>query len=242
LTSITSSLKLTVLSEGERRMGIQERRERERDQTRAKIMNAARELFARDGYDAVSMRRIADAIEYSPTAIYVHFKDKEALFAELCREDFGKLAEVFNALARIKDPIERIMGIGREYIRFALEHPNHYRLMFMTPHTHEKKEAMEHKGNPDEDAYGFLRQTVEQAAAAGRLWPEFADVDLATQTLWSVAHGIASLQITAGNDPWVDWRPIDVRARAGLGAVLRGMLAHPDQLQHAHKKRKAGAR
>ena len=74
-------------------MGVKERREREREETRAKITDAARELFAREGYDAVSMRRIAEAIEYSPTAIYVHFKDKEALFQDLCRQDFGKLAE-----------------------------------------------------------------------------------------------------------------------------------------------------
>src|SRR5215469_1136897 len=113
-------------------MGVKERREREREETRAKIADAARELFAREGYDAVSMRRIAEAIEYSPTAIYVHFKDKESLFQELCRQDFGKLASVFTKLSQVENPIERIREIGHAYIHFALLYPNHYRLMFMT--------------------------------------------------------------------------------------------------------------
>src|SRR4051794_31634463 len=99
-------------------MGSQERREREREATRAKIMAAARDLFAREGYEAVSMRRIAEVIEYSPTAIYVHFKDKDALFRELCAHDFGRLAEVFAQLSRVADPVERVRQIGLAYVRF----------------------------------------------------------------------------------------------------------------------------
>src|ERR1700760_2352956 len=105
-------------------MGTKERREREKDATRDKIMSAARDLFAQEGYEAVSMRKIADAIEYSPTAIYVHFKDKEALLRELVSADFAKLAGVFIELAKIADPIERIRQIGHSYVKFALAYPN----------------------------------------------------------------------------------------------------------------------
>ena len=73
-------------------MGTAERRERERQELRVRILDAARELFAEQGYDAVTMREIADRIEYSPTAIYFHFKDKEALLRELCDTDFATLA------------------------------------------------------------------------------------------------------------------------------------------------------
>lgn len=221
-------------------MGVQERRERERDQTRSRIMDAARELFACHGYDAVSMRKIAEAIEYSPTAIYVHFADKETLFRELCREDFGRLATVFNELARVKDPVERICRIGHDYIRFALEFPNHYRLMFMTPLAPPPDpSAMEHKGNPDEDAYAMLKFAVTEAAAQKRFRPEYRDPELTTQVLWATAHGVASLQITKGNDQWVDWRPLEDRSRAALGALVRGMLADPDTLPRPHKTKKA---
>ena len=72
-------------------MGVTERREREREEVRTKILDAARDLFTSEGYEKVTMRRIAEAIEYSPTAIYLHFEDKEDLVLALCRQDFGKL-------------------------------------------------------------------------------------------------------------------------------------------------------
>jgi AcrR family transcriptional regulator len=65
-------------------MRLQERRERQRQSLRKQILDAARELFTELGYEAVSMRRIADKIGYSPTTIYLHFADKEALVRELC--------------------------------------------------------------------------------------------------------------------------------------------------------------
>ena len=93
-------------------MGVIERRERERLETRARIMDAARDLFAREGYEAVSMRRIAEAIEYSPTAIYVHFKDKQDLLLEICRTDFGAFGHMLADLQSVQDPVERIRRMG----------------------------------------------------------------------------------------------------------------------------------
>ena len=75
-------------------MGVKERREREKSETRDKILDAARELFIAEGYEGVSMRQVADKIEYTPTTIYVHFADKEELFHEICHEDFARLAQV----------------------------------------------------------------------------------------------------------------------------------------------------
>ena len=109
-------------------MGTIERRERERSETREKILSAARELFAREGYEAVSMRKIAEAIEYSPTAIYVHFKDKRALMDELCRVDFGAMAKDFQYARNVADPIERLRVLGEGYVQFAVQRPNHFRL------------------------------------------------------------------------------------------------------------------
>src|SRR5262245_13887112 len=127
-------------------MGVTERRERERQETRTKILDAARELFAELGYEAVTMRKVAERVEYSPTAIYFHFKDKESLMRELCEIDFGSLAHQFQKIAREKDPIERLRKIGHAYVAFGVDFPNHYRLMFMTPrppvaHSEEYKAA-----------------------------------------------------------------------------------------------------
>src|SRR6476659_4536510 len=114
-------------------MGSTERREREREEIRARILDAARELFISEGYDAVTMRKIAQRIEYTPTAIYFHFKDKAALLRELCGVDFLALQKKLLGLEKVNDPIEKLQRLGQAYIEFALEHPNHYRLMFMTP-------------------------------------------------------------------------------------------------------------
>ena len=145
-------------------MGINERREREKEAVRTKILDAARALFASEGYEAVTMRRIALAIEYSPTALYLHFKDKESLIRDLCMTDFGSLARAFLKIAKEKDPLERLRKIGHAYVGFASEHPNHYRLMFMTPALNAAEIkgdglAEMEKGNPEEDAYASVSYT-----------------------------------------------------------------------------------
>src|SRR5215472_17383687 len=103
-------------------MGIQERREREKQEVRKKILDAARELFAREGYEAVTMRRIADKIEYSPTAIYFHFKDKDALIRQFCDTDFLDFGQRFAKLMSIADPIERLRRAGHTYIEFGIQY------------------------------------------------------------------------------------------------------------------------
>ena len=208
-------------------MGVQERRAREKSETREKILDAARELFITEGYEGVSMRKLAEKIEYSPTAIYAYFADKEDLFHQLCQEDFGRLAQVFQSAAMPVEPIARIREIGRIYIEFGIRYPNHYKLMFMTPHPpgHFDDSDQEIKGNPESDAYAFLRLAVQQGIEAGLFQPEVADADLISQTLWATAHGVISLQIAKCNDSaWVDWRPMAERTSVALDAILRGLL------------------
>src|SRR6202035_1514469 len=106
-------------------MGVKERRERVKSETRDKILDAARELFISEGYDGVSMRQVAEKIVYSPTAIYVHFADKEQLFHELVQEDFARLAAVFTSAAMPANPVDRIREIGRTYTQFGAQYPNH---------------------------------------------------------------------------------------------------------------------
>jgi AcrR family transcriptional regulator len=208
-------------------MGIKERRERERDVVRTRILDAARELFATQGYKGVSMRGIAEKIEYSPTAIYQHFKDKEALIKELCYSDFGKLAEQLQIALQNPHPIERLALCGAEYVKFAIANPNHYRLMFMTPYpvTGSLEEQAEMKGKPEFDAYTLVRGLVQTAAAEGALRDPAADLDLVAQTLWAGLHGVIALHIALACHNWSDWRPIEDRAAAMLGALGSGLFA-----------------
>ena len=206
-------------------MGVKERREREKSETKDKILDAARELFVTEGYEGVSMRKVAEKIEYSPTAIYVHFADKEELFRELCHRDYAALAEVFQSSMISTDPIERLKQIGAIYIDFGTRYPNHYKFMFMTSHpVHELDEAdREMMGNPEMDAYAFLKWAVQQALDAGCFRQELTDADLISQTLWASVHGVISLEIAKGSDCWVDWRPMRDRAEMMLDITLRGL-------------------
>jgi len=210
-------------------MGTKERRERERAEVREKILEAARELFVSEGYEAVTMRKIAERIEYSPTAIYLHFKDKETVLRELCDADFSALAQTFTRIARIDDPIERLRKTAHAYTEFGLTHPNHYRLMFMTPHPPMEPEASAvEKGNPEEDAYAFLKAIVEEALAAGRFRPELDDPDLVAQTLWAGLHGVIALEIAKANDPWCDWRSTTARSGLMADVLIRGLVRTED--------------
>ncbi len=204
-------------------MGSAERREREKEETREKILDAARELFAERGYEAVTMRKVAERVEYSPTAIYFHFTDKEALMRELCEIDFATLSQQFQKIARVKDPIERLRKIGHAYLAFGLEFPNHYRLMFMTPQVCNLETSEAKRGNPEEDAYAFLKTTVQEGLDAGRFLPELKDAELLCQTVWAGTHGAISLHIAKHKDDWVEWRPVKKTAELIIDALIRGL-------------------
>jgi len=210
-------------------MGVKERRAREKSETRDKILDAARELFVREGYEGVSMRRVAEKIEYSPTAIYVYFADKQELFHELCQQDYARLAEVFQSSAMSSDPIERLKQIGSTYIEFGVRYPNHYKFMFMTQHPPQEpsEEDCEIMGNPEVDAYAFLKWAVQQAIDAGCLHEELQDAELVSQTLWAGVHGVISLHIAKCSDHWVDWRPLAQRTQLMLDATMRGLCIVP---------------
>jgi len=198
-----------------------ERRESERVDTRNRILEAARRMFAEQGYEATTMRAIADAISYTPTALYHHFANKQALVTELCRNDFDGLATHFAEAARIADPLERIQKIGLLYLQFAVENPNHYRFMFMTP-LPELEYHTENQGDPERDAYAMLVACCKQAIDQGLLRPEVADAHELAQILWAALHGLVSLRIVK-HEPWVPWRDVEHSAREAIEILTRGI-------------------
>ena len=205
-------------------MGTQERREREKAEVRRAILDAARELFIETGYEAVTMREIAKRIEYSPTAIYLHFRDKKAVMNAVCDTDFLALAKKFGKIAEIADPLERLKAAGLAYADFALKHPNQYRLMFMTPHPpHSPEESAIEVGNRDQDAYAFVLWTAAEAIEKGRLRADLDDPELVAQIVWSAIHGWVSLRMTKCNEVWVDWRPNKRSIEAVIEMTIRGI-------------------
>lgn len=222
-------------------MGVKERKERERTEVREKILDAALDFFAREGSEGVTMRALADAIEYSPPVIYAHFRDKDAIIRELCNRQLRTLAKHFSAIAGVADPVERLRGIGRAYVDFALENPSHFRFMFLTAHPLPTEEDDNpHRGNPQEDAYAFLKHTVEAAIASGQLRPEFTDAEELTQICWASAHGVVALQNVKGTEPWIDWRDARTTAYKLLDASLRGLLREQPRASRTTTPRTTG--
>ncbi len=181
-------------------------------------------MFVKHGYEATTMRAIADRIEYTPTAIYHHFRNKEALLRELATIDFRALAAAFQRIGRIADPLERLARVGEAYVGFALEHPMQYQLMFMTPHPPMPEELDKGRGDPSEDAYAFLRQTCEAAVASGRLRPEFKDPDELAQIAWASLHGLMALHIVHRDHSGIEWRDPRATASKLASTLVRGMV------------------
>jgi AcrR family transcriptional regulator len=203
-------------------MGIAQRREREREEVRRMILDAAHDLFAREGYDRVTMRRIAEAIEYSPTTIYNHFEDKDDLVQSLCEEDFARLLGALQAKEAPADPVEQIRQLGLAYARFGVDHPNHYRFMFMTPAKFEHVHELSSSG---QQAFGLVRSAVERAIASGAFRP--GDATALAQVLWASLHGVVALLITLRPEHWPHAPAVpDLVARV-VENSLAGLLATP---------------
>jgi AcrR family transcriptional regulator len=204
--------------------------------TRTKILDAARDLFVTMGYARVTMRSIAKAIGYTPTTIYLYFKDKEAMLRELVANDFFAITARFRQIAEIADPVERLRATGLAYIEYGLAYPNHYRLIFMTNHVPviEKGTILnaQQRGHPEHDAYAFLTDTVRECVATGRMRPEYSDVEQTSQMLLSAVHGVVSLYIARSHDTWLDWKPPMDTARLLIDTLTQGCAPTDDIAQH----------
>lgn len=201
-------------------MGVKERRIREKELLRQEILDAARELFIEEGYESVSMRRIAEKIEYSPTTIYLYFQDKAELLNNLCAETFEKLiVRLERSHARFRDPLERLREGLREYVEFGLQNPQHYRVTFMISHQHAENECNEAQAAGFR-AFEHLRQGVVECIRAGKFLN--VDVDTASQTLWAGVHGVTSLLIANNKFPFVEQKKL---VSMVLDTLLRGLEA-----------------
>ncbi|HEY6561026.1 MAG TPA: TetR/AcrR family transcriptional regulator [Polyangiaceae bacterium] len=213
-------------------MGTQERRERERQEFRTKILEAASQLLTTEGYDAVTMRMIAQKIEYSVAALYQHFENKETIFGELSRQVFRQMGSQFNAvLAGIEDPIERLRAAASLYIGFAVQCPQYFRLVLMT-RLPRVAPTTPHNGEKDDPELIFFipfRAAVEDAIRADLLRPELSDDELIAQALWGAIHGLATLEVQAAFlSVWIDFRDLDVRRDFLVATLLRGIQRQPD--------------
>lgn len=201
------------------------RRERQKAETRQAILDAARELFVTVGIEATTMRAIATRIGYTATAIYHHFRDKDALIEELCVADFTALGNAMHRIGRIEDPVERLGKLGVAYAQFALANPSQYRFMFMTQQRQLDGDSLARfAAKPDAAAYDFLLQTVTEAIQEERLRPELSDPHQVAQVMWGGIHGVVSLWLTHCNDQYIEWRPPLETVRVVISVLIAGAM------------------
>ena len=204
-------------------MGILERREREKKALRERILEAARKLFAEEGYESVSMRKIAGKIEYSPTVIYLYFRDKQEIIKELCDEMFNLLLKkIDKTIKTVADPVERLKAGLRVYVEFGIKHPDHYRVTLMMPHKHAAACPEKFETTAGAQTFQRLFDAVAACVQSGRFREK--DVMLVSQSLWVAIHGLTALWITKREEdfPWADRdRLIDFTIDTAVGGLLR---------------------
>ncbi len=169
------------------------RRARQRRDARRSILDATEALLVENGYQAFSMRRLADRCGYTAPTIYHHFRDKSGLIDALLEERFRELLERLSELPRGGDPVEALRAQLETFVRFGLDNPTHYRL-FQVP----RPEATPPPSA--ERARELCEEPLQALAAQGRL--ATADIELAIQAIWVTLHGLLAMRVTRPDQAW----------------------------------------
>ena len=184
------------------------------------ILDAARDLFIADGYQHVSIRKIAERIEYSPAAIYRYFASKDDIFLALAEEGFRLLADRTLAPVDTRDPVESIRQAFWGYYEFSKVHPEYFALMFL--------DRRVPRISRDWERFAFVREMrgalsarVSECMAAGA-FPPTTDPEAAFSILATAIHGAAVIRLCSRLTPGQD---ADALARDALEAAITGLRA-----------------
>lgn len=183
------------------------------------ILDAARDLLLETGYAGISMRKVADRIGYSATSIYLYFRNKDALFHALIDDGMARMhASIIEARQRADEPLDRLRAMCAAYVRFGLENPAYYEVMFTLHPRHMTRYPM--------DKYRAARRNLDlfadelaTAAACGQARP--SDPNTTASVVWAALHGTVTLVLAQRLDARLD---PDAFLDAALEHVLRGLL------------------
>jgi AcrR family transcriptional regulator len=174
---------MRLLDLGDRGLGIAERKGRERAEREHRIVAAARVIAEREGWDAVTIRRLAKEIEYSQPVLYSHFENRDAIVAAVAVEGFQEITEALREAAGGSTGRNALKNAAMAYLDFALRHPALYEAMFILPTDLRFAEA---ETRPE------LQAAFEALAAVVTLF--CVDVEVVTETFWAALHGLAALE------------------------------------------------
>lgn len=162
--------------------------------TEERILAEASALFVEQGLFAFSMRKLAERVGVTATAIYRHFDSKEALIAAVCSEGFRLFAQyLFRALEE-QEALSRLNRTRLEYLRFAVDHSHFYRTMFMTSVASVGWEKMPQQNQRRAEAtFHFLVDRVRECQQAGEV--QAGDARALAAQVWAHGHGLVSLRL-----------------------------------------------
>lgn len=167
---------------------------------RRAILDQTRHLLVEEGYNNLSMRKIARAVGCSATSIYLHFENKDALFHGLIDEGFARLNEAFQHVADAHtDAVERLETLSRRYVEFGLDNPEYYEIMFML-HAERMARYPAEKYRRARRNLQVFTETLREGAESGQL--DVEDPAVAASVLWAALHGAVGLLLA---------RRVDVR-------------------------------
>ena len=181
-------------------LSVQKRREKQKAELRSELVAAAHKLVQEEGYEGLTIRKLAKRVGYAPMSVYSYFADKQDILFALAEDAFETLARRIEEHPS-DDPVEALQAVMTEYAAFGLGNPNEYRTVFMTEKTRppEGRSFQEmHEANP---AMKALITRVEACVAAGKLQ---GDPRAIATMLWAVGHGTISLLITFPFYPFGD--------------------------------------
>ena len=199
-------------------MGTKERQDREKQAVRQAILDAARDLFTTEGYRNVSIRKIAERIEYSPAAIYSYFAGKDDIYLALAEDGFRRLDAKLKTAVRDGTPLQQVRAGWWAFYEFSKEQPAYFELMFVdrsVPQITEGWEGFEILQSLMTDAAAGLQRAVD----SGEL-PRTLNPIAAMHVLWAALVGPSVLALCERLAPDEDR---DLLARDVLEAVIAGL-------------------
>ena len=188
------------------------------------------DLLAETGDEsAVSLRVVAERVGVTVPSIYLHFADKRALIDAVCSEVFEQLDRLLRAASEgANDPLDALRAQGNAYVHFAVDNPEHYRLVMMQAHEPhpDAVDAMVASG-----AFGYLVQSVRTCQDAGLLEGDPVELGL---SLWAAAHGVAALLVAKPYFPWPELDGFIDRTicMAGLGLAVASRVDPDATAEH----------
>ena len=190
---------------------------------RVEILEAAERIFVAEGYEGATIRKIADDVGVSSTALYMHFRDKDEILREICLQAMQALLEQNSEIAaRPVDAVTRVRLMLEAYVLMGLEHPNAYRLVFCSTLRGGDSPTRTATAEIGQRCYDTYSGVVAEIAAEGRLKVSRMSIQ-AARVLWAACHGLVALMTI--NQPETDWAPAKELTGVMLDGLLHGLVA-----------------